>query len=229
MFIVLCPEKSDRAQRWDFTKDNIVRHLGFWSDSPEVKERLSNYRFMWNIRNPQHKYAPVACMEGHMDIWKKIVREDLKDVVVLEDDADVDWDKVNKFIEEKDKPEGLIYLGGRIRPTVHHNVKWGVNRLKEFASCVKAKDGINLVEQHFIIAGATSYYIPNKTVAEAMLKGVWGKTKYRSTLLDFAMAKIPAKLVKQYFWFPAIVLLDKNCLTLIPPHKPVENNNNYYY
>jgi hypothetical protein len=199
MIIVLCPLKSNRVDRWNFT-DEIQRELGYWKDDERLLDKLPEYKFMPNTKL-ETKLPVVACFEGHINIWKRIIDEDLKDVLVVEDDSDIDYDAYYEFLKN-DKPDGLIYLGGRFD---YPKIKDWTDSRQEIQNYMKGKSvsGFNQVTDDFIITGAHGYFIKDKSIAEKMLQGCKGKTgKYKSNLLDVCIAKIN---INKYYYYPSIV------------------------
>ena len=199
MIIVLCPLKSNRVDRWNFT-DEIQRELGYWKDDERLLDKLPEYKFMPNTKL-ENKLPVVACFEGHINIWKRIIDEDLKDVLVVEDDSDIDYDRYYEFLKS-DKPDGLIYLGGRFD---YPKIKdWTDSRL-EIQNSMKGKsvDGFNKVTDDFIITGSHGYFISDKSIAEKMLHNCKGRTgKYKSNLLDVCISKIN---INKHYQYPSIV------------------------
>lgn len=210
--IVLCPLKSNRDDRWIFN-DNIVRELGYWKDDPVLIEKLPQYKFMPNCKL-ENKLGVMACNEGHINILKKIIENDLKDVVVCEDDSVIDYNKLNEFLKI-DIPDGFIYLGGRFD---YPKIKdWDKQRSIEDYMVGKSKNGLNKITNDFIITGAHGYFIKNKDIAKYILDNCKGKTgKYLSTLTDVMYARI--KGLPKYYYYPSVInieympsLLGHNC------------------
>tara|TARA_R110000824_G_scaffold401692_1_gene613713 strand:- start:2920 stop:3585 length:666 start_codon:yes stop_codon:yes gene_type:complete len=201
MIIVLCPLKSNRVDRWCFT-DEIVRELGYWKDDERLLDKLPDYRFMPNTKL-ENKLPVVACFEGHINIWKRIIDEDLKDVLVVEDDSDIDYDAFNKFLKD-DKPDGLIYLGGVFNyPKVK---QWDKERSIVNYMKGKSVNGFNKITDDFIVSGTFGYFIKDKEVAEELLKqSKGGSGKYKSTLIDLVISKTQ---INKNYYYPSIV----NCI-----------------
>ena len=200
MIIVLCPLKSNRVDRWCFT-DEIQRELGYWKDDERLLDKLPEYQFMPSTKL-ENKLPVVACFEGHLNIWKRIIDEDLKDVLVVEDDSDIDYDAYYEFLQG-DKPDGLIYLGGRFD---YPKIKDWTDSRQEIQNYMKGKSvrGFNEVTDDFIITGSHGYFIKDKSIAEKMLQGCRGKTgKYKSNLLDVCIAKTGT--LTRHYHYPSIV------------------------
>ena len=95
---VLCPEKSNRGSKWNWNNPNIYRELGYWKTDFELIEKLPNYKFMPSA-NLRTKLPRIACSEGHFNMLRKIVKEKLTNVFILEDDSLIEYNKINKFLE----------------------------------------------------------------------------------------------------------------------------------
>ena len=202
MIIVLCPLKSNRAERWEFN-ESTIRELGYWKDDAVLLDKLDEYKFMPCCKL-ENKLSKMACNEGHINILKRIVNEDLHDVVICEDDSNIEYDKLNEFMNQ-DKPDGFIYLGGKFDYPLVKN--WDKQRSVEKYMEGKSKDGFNEVNHDFIITGAFGYFIKNKDIALHILNNCKGKTgKYISTLTDLMYARI--KGLKKYYYYPSIVEIE---------------------
>jgi len=201
MIIVLCPEKSNRSERWNFNEE-ITRELGYWKTDEKLLEKIKDYKFMPSTKT-ENKLSKIACFEGHLNIWKRIINEDLENVLVCEDDADIDLNKFNEFLELS-IPEAIIYLGGRFDfPKIK---EWTKDR-EEIENYMNEnythKNGFNKVQDDFIITGAHGYFIKNKNIAKQMLEGCKGKTgKYKSNLIDVCIAKID---IDKFYYYPSVV------------------------
>jgi glycosyl transferase family 25 len=67
--------------------------------------------------------AQVACFESHRKAWKRVVDEEWRQAIIMEDDADVDlsvnMNTVASFIAEAPPDWQLLYLGIN-NPQVRH-------------------------------------------------------------------------------------------------------------
>lgn len=202
MIIVLCPEESNRSDRWDFNNPNILREYGYWKDNPKLLDMLHEFKFMPSTKL-QNKLPVMACSKGHINMIQRIVDEDLQDVLIVEDDSVIDYDKFNEFLK-LDKPHGLIYLGGKFD---YPKIKdWDKERSIETYMKGKSIDGFNQVGDDFIITGTFGYYIQNKDIAQQILNTCKGKTgKYKSNLTDVMLSKTD---IHKYYYYPSIVEIE---------------------
>lgn len=211
MIIVLCPNESNRHTRWKFD-ENTIREYGYWKDNPLLLNMVDEFKFMPSTKL-QTKLPVMACTKGHINIIQRIIDEDLQDVLIVEDDSVIDYERFTKFLQI-DKPYGLIYLGGRFD---YPKIKdWDKERSIETYMKGKSVNGFNSVTYDFIITGTHGYFIQNKDIAQQILNTSKGKTgKYKSNLTDVMLSKTD---IKKYYYYPSIVeveylpsLLDHNC------------------
>lgn len=211
MIIVVCPLQSNRSNRWDFNK--VSRETEPWRDNPILLDKLDEYKFM-PATKLQRKLRIMACNEGHMNILKRIIKDDLTNVVICEDDSVIDYPKLEEFLQG-DIPDGFIYLGGRFD---YPKIKdWDKQRSVDKYMEGKSVNGFNEVKDDFIITGSHGYFIKNKDIAQYILDNCKGTTgKYKSTLVDVLYSKI--KGLNKYYVYPSIIeieylpsLLGHNC------------------
>ena len=204
---VLCPEKSNRENRWDWSNPKIYRELGFWRTDLELMDKLPYYRFMptCNIRT---KLPRMAVNEGHLNMLKKIVNEKLTNIIILEDDSVIDYSKINKFLEESKDIDGLLYVGGAFN---YSKIKDWSNRKPHISEYMKDKpiEGINKITEDIWVCGCFGYFIKDYKIAEHILGNCKGRTgKYLSSLTDVMYNKIPN--LNRYYYYPSLVECDTN-------------------
>jgi|9_EtaG_2_1085328.scaffolds.fasta_scaffold02508_5 GR25 family glycosyltransferase involved in LPS biosynthesis len=204
MIIVLCPEKSNRSERWNFN-ESIQREYGYWKTDEELLDKIKDYKFMPSTKT-ENKLSKIACSEGHLNIWKRIINENLENVLICEDDSVIDLNKFNEFLELS-IPEAIIYLGGRFD---FPKIKDWTDSREEIENYMNEKythkNGFNKVKDDFIITGAHGYFIKNKNIAKQMIEGCKGKTgKYKSNLTDVCIAKID---IDKFYYYPSIVNIE---------------------
>jgi len=79
-----------------------------WTDVTE--EQVERYHFRYNA-NITYRKKVVACSLSHKNLLQKIIDEDLKDIIIIEDDAVIDkWERLQEL---KDINE-FCYIGGDI-------------------------------------------------------------------------------------------------------------------
>jgi GR25 family glycosyltransferase involved in LPS biosynthesis len=213
MIIVLCPKESNRSYRWNFNEE-IQREFGYWKDDPILLDKLDEYKFMPSTKT-KTKLPNVACLEGHVKIWNRIIDEDLNNVLIVEDDSDIEYERYDKFLKET-IPDGLIYLGGRFDPPKIKDWSKGREVIEKYIEDdgEQKKLGFNKVNDDFIITGTHGYFIKDKHIAKYMLDNCKGKTnKYKSTLVDMCISKIK---IDKYYYYPSIVSVE--CLPSLCNH-----------
>ncbi len=199
---VLCPEQSNRGNRWDWSNSKIYRELGFWRTDLELMDKLPNYKFMpsCNIRT---KMPRIACSEGHFNMLRKIVKEKLTNIFIVEDDSVIDYSKIAKFLEEIKDIDGLIYTGGAFN---YSKIKDWSNRKPHISEYMEGKsiEGINKVDKDIWVCATFGYFIKDYKIAEYILGNCKGKTgKYLSSLTDVMLNKIPN--LNRYYYYPSLV------------------------
>ena len=107
VFVLSVDKPSCRERRKKYTVD--VRYElfpGLWWEDISV-HYLEQYTFMWSAQE-QYKKCAIACAMSHVNHLQKIANEDLKNVVILEDDALLDFDRLN-ILDEIDE---MCFVGG---------------------------------------------------------------------------------------------------------------------
>jgi len=160
-------------------------------------ELLSKYHFRYNAKIPFRKKV-IACSESHKNMLKHIISNNLEEVVIIEDDCIIeDFSR----LDELKKLNDFTYIGGDITSLT-------LNKSTEFR---KSKDmirnnlekGINKIDiQNWRIAHACGYYIPNKEVAENILKLIPVYEKGRA--IDKEYMLLQEKKIITDFIYPAI-------------------------
>ena len=101
----------------------------WWKDVTD--EEVKRYHFRHNAKLEYRKKV-VACSLSHRNLLLKIIIEDLKDIIIMEDDAIIeDWKQL-ELLEE----EGLTdfcYVGGQINAPL----------MKDFKTFPEIKDSIS--------------------------------------------------------------------------------------
>ena len=199
---VLCPEKSNRSNRWNWSNPKIYRELGYWKTDFELIAKLPKYKFM-PTANLRTKLPRVACSEGHINMLKKIVNEKLTNVFILEDDSVIDYNKIDKFLEESKDIDGLIYVGGVFNYSKIKDWSYRQPHISEYMEG-KSKEGFNKFNSDLWVCGTFGYFIKDYTIAEYILGNCKGKTgKYLSSLTDVMFNKI--KNLDRYYYYPSLV------------------------
>jgi GR25 family glycosyltransferase involved in LPS biosynthesis len=195
--IVVCYDESPRLKYWDFN-EKIIREIGLNRNTLDLEKYIGNYSFLPSTKEPL-KRSRISCSEGHINIWNKIVNENLEDIIILEDDVvfKMDMENIETIIKYLPK-DGITFLGGRFtnfkvkdmgKPLINKPIiKLGLNKLD--------------TEQNKIM-GSFSYYIPNKQVAEKMLyNSKYTKSKkYKTNMTDNLLNLVKTDI---FFVYPSI-------------------------
>jgi len=172
----------------------------WWTDVTE--EQVERYHFRHNAKIEYRKKV-VACSLSHKRLLQKIIDEDLKKVVVLEDDAMIDkW----KRLKELEDVNEFCYIGGDITSPFLKDMKEfkeGGEKENIRYCCEK---GINTIDpKTFKIGHACGYFIPNKEVAQMILSNIPNGKKERAIDTEYISLQKKGNISK--FIFPAIATL----------------------
>ena len=165
-----------------------------------TNEIYDNYYFRYNAK-PLYRKKVIACAESHKKVLKIIIEEDLKETIILEDDAILD---VSRIGELKGMNE-FCYIGGDI-------VALTLNKYNEFRKTKKEdirqslQQGINTIDiENWRLAHACGYYIPNKEVAQQILNSIPNLNKCRAIDVEYMSLQKKRKISK--FIYPALATL----------------------
>jgi hypothetical protein len=176
------------TERWKYYENKgwnrwAATHYNDLDDEhPIFKQMVS----MWNIPPEEHK-AKCACYISHTSLWEHIIKNDLKNVLVLEDDAY----QINELPNIDDLPnDSLTYFGG-----ITYN-----KRLTDGPLPVDLDEGLNKIDYtQYRMIMLLSYFIPNRRVAYKMLQSA--KERGRPRAID-VMVKFSH--INHYLYYPAI-------------------------
>jgi len=189
-------------ERREKYKKNKLYEIYEATPKTKITKKVENeYSFYHNV-NRNTKLKNIAITEDHYNIWKKIIKEDLKNIVIIEDDVYIkDFKKLNNIVGDK-----FIYIGGELYPKIQKDIKsFKKNRLNK----LKLKEGINLMsENELSMMGAFGYYIPNATIAKKLIDVIPVKNKKKT--IDTELKRIRWKypeLINGYY-YPALALIN---------------------
>ena len=133
----------------------------------------------------------MGCFASHIKVLNKIIKENLKNVLVLEDDSS----EIKKLPAKlKDFPHA-VYLGGWIVQPKIKDINKPVNKNKFIR-------GINKIDYNkFRILETRAYFIPNKEEAKRMLDIINKAPKLKNLDIFFSNNE----MIK-YFYYPAVSL-----------------------
>jgi len=163
---------------------------------------IDDYYFSRKSKKEYRKKV-IACSKSHKQLLLKIIIEDLKNVLIMEDDAIIeDWSEL-ELLEE----EGLTdfcYVGGQMNAPL----------MKDFKTFPKEdiqdnfSQGVNPIDpKEERIDQTYGYFIPNAKVAQKLLSLIPNGKKERA--IDTEYIALQKKKYISLFYYPAIVKLDK--------------------
>jgi len=165
-----------------------------------TQEVYDNYYFRYNAK-PLYRKKVIACAESHKKVLQKIIDDDLKGTIIIEDDAIMDFTR----IEELKGLDDFTYIGGDI-------VALTLNKYNDFRKNQKEdirqslNTGINNIDiDNWRLAHACGYYIPNKEVAQRILASIPVYDKCRAIDKEYMLLQVEKKISQ--FIYPAIVTL----------------------
>ena len=209
VYVLNLDSAKDRWEAYEgkgFNRWKATHYDDLADDHPIFADMVS----MYNI-NPVEHNAKCACYMTHVSLWEHIVKHDLKNVLVLEDDAH----QVGDLPDPEDLPKGnsLTYLGG-----ITYN-----NRLTDGPKPMEFKEGINeIIKADFRMIMLLSYFIPNRRVAYKLLQSV--RERGRPRAID---TMVRDAYVSQYLYYPA-VFVEKPIQSQIR-NKKTKFSNKYYH
>ena len=189
---------KDRREKYD-DRYNIFPAIWYENITDDILEK---YHFRYNAKK-DYRRKVVACAESHKKMLNEIISNDLKEVVIIEDDA-----VINDFsrLEELKDINDFTYIGGDITSLT-------LNKSNEFRRTKKEKireslkKGLNEIDiSNWRIAHCCAYYIPNKEVAEKILNLMPYYDKCRAIDKEYMMLQ-EKKIIKDFI-YPAIVTLN---------------------
>ncbi len=165
-----------------------------------TEEVYDNYYFRYNAK-PLYRKKVIACAESHKAVLQKIIDEDLKDTIIIEDDAVLDFNR----LDELKGINQFTYIGGDITSLTLNKSNTFRKELKEDIRKSLNK-GINIIDiENWRLAHACGYYIPNRTVALLILGSIPVYDKCRA--IDKEYMEIQKQGYIKQFIYPAIVTL----------------------
>ena len=158
-------------------------------------------KIMWNASDKKRK-CTAGILNSHMTLLHQIVNKKLNKVLVIEDDAIIDFKKLKSINLNHLPQDSIIYFGGSLTPPTSFKDK-SFNYKKTIQSF---KRGINKINsKKYRILGGHGYYFPTWKIAENLLTILNKKEKLKP--LDTEMTYLQRKGIIKYFYYPAISYL----------------------
>jgi GR25 family glycosyltransferase involved in LPS biosynthesis len=173
----------------------------WWNDLQD--KDVEGYYLRYNAKMELRKKV-VACSMSHKNLLQKIINEDLKQVVIIEDDAVIENNQWKRLEELKDVNE-FCYIGGYISSPFLKDLKTFEENDKEDIRHDLIK-GINTIDSKIFRIGQTcGYYIPNAEVARMILSNIPNGKKERAIDNEYMALQKKGNITK--FIYPAIATL----------------------
>ena len=165
-----------------------------------TQEVYDNYYFRYNAKELYRKKV-ISCAESHKKVLQKIIDENLKETIIIEDDAVVDFARIG----ELKGVNQFTYIGGDITSLTLDKSNTFRKESKENVRA-SLNTGINKIDiQNWRVAHACGYYIPNKEVAELILRSIPVYKLNRAIDTEYMLLQKQGYI--QQFIYPAIVTL----------------------
>lgn len=195
VFVVSAYE--NRKEKYDEERYELF-DATWWSDVKD--EEVERYHFRHNAKMEYRKKV-VACSLSHKRLLQKIINEDLKDIIIIEDDAIIEkWDRLKDLEGCKE----FCYIGGQINAPLMKDFK----KFEDIKDSVRENfcKGINVIDpKEFRLAHTCGYYIPNRRVAQDILSNIPHGSKERAIDTEYIALQKKGKITK--FIYPAIATL----------------------
>ena len=195
----------ERRNKYD---DRYTMYPARWWETI-TDEEVDKLHFRYNCKIPLRKKITACCL-SHLGMIQKIIDDDLKDVVIIEDDTIIkDFELLEEVIHLL--PEEFCYIGGQVNaPLVKDYLSFTKESKKEVIDHIRNDNNIiqQIDKNIFRITHACGYYIPNKKVAIKLLSSieeVYKGKKLRA--IDVMFHQLQKKEIIKYFVFPALATL----------------------
>lgn len=188
--------------RWAKYNKNYELFMGV--DGYKIKEDNEYFKKIRNRYNikPKQKQNVVGCFLSHLKVMEYIVENKLNEILIIEDDAVVDFKLLNKINLDELQQDKMTYFGGIIR---------GLTLKKDFNYERVVEDifeGINTIDtSKYKIGGNHGYYFPKWEVAEQVITYLKNKPVLKAIDGEFDLLQREGKLIDSFI-FPAISYLN---------------------
>ena len=159
----------------------------------DVKKNNINYPNCSDSR----RLNSAGATESHRRMMKHIIDNKLNKVVVIEDDAFVDTDRLS----ELKGVDHFCYIGGRFQPL---NLRKTPNR--GFRTTICPQTGMNEIKGDLTITGAHGLYFPTWEIAQEIYQSIFSKPRIRIIDGELRLLQKKHTSVKHYI-YPAISTL----------------------
>lgn len=195
-------ERQKRFEGTDFKMFPAVDGRKMSYEDEECQKMISYH----NIKNTEQHLCKVGCFLSHLSMLEDIVMNDLRNVLIIEDDAL----QVNELPDLAHLPkDSITYFGGYI---ANHKIS---DRSKFI---INHKDGLNVLEDKYRLLTTLAYFVPNSSVAKDIVDKL--KSLKRTRAIDISL---PETLKKIYYWYPACFIEEPFQSTIRPTKSEFAN------
>jgi GR25 family glycosyltransferase involved in LPS biosynthesis len=187
---------SERADKYKSDSRYTLFPAVWWENVTD--EEVEKHHFRHNAKLNYRKKV-VACSKSHKNLLLKIIQEDLKNTIIIEDDCLFDFDR----IDELNNLSEFTYLGGDVTSPFMKDMKDFHNNDKQ--ELIKSFCyGINTIDPKiFKIGQASGYFIPDAQTASHILANIpHGKIE---RAIDTEFISQQKKGIINYFIYPPLV------------------------
>ena len=171
----------------------------WWEDV--TQDQVDKHHFYHNAKLEYRKKV-VACSLSHKKLLLKIIQEDLKNTIIIEDDAIFDFDRLDELKDLKN----FTYLGGEITSKLMKNMKQFEKEDKQ-QLISELSVGINKIDHKIFKIGQTcGYFVPNARVAQEILSNIPHGNKEKAIDTELVFLQRKEKITD--FIFPPLVKLN---------------------
>jgi GR25 family glycosyltransferase involved in LPS biosynthesis len=154
----ICLLLKSNKKRTDHVNENLLKHIPSLEIFPAIEGKTNQLEYHLGKRTINEnllkfcRRGQLACLLSHVEIWKKMVNENIEKCVVIEDDSMVSkdfQDKFDKIYNLLPEDADFLYL------YVHPDCKRETNE--------------KLFAKGYFTYGTVAYYITNKLAKELII------------------------------------------------------------
>lgn len=197
VFVINISDK--RWEKYSQDKNNIYnRFLGVDGSTLDLEE-YKKYVFYWN-KSEKGRRGAIGCSESHMNMMKYIYENKLNHVIVIEDDAIIDFSR----LDELDDIKGFCFIGGRLQATKLKDDNVFQSQIKKTLELKK----LNKIDtDKYIVTGAHGLYFDTWETAKDIFDDIHKQTRRRISDVELKRIQKNRPHIINQFIYPAISTL----------------------
>ena len=197
VFVINISDK--RWEKYSQDTQNIYNRFPGVDGSKLDLDDYKHYCFYWN-KSEKGRRGAIGCGESHMNMMKYIIENELNNVIVIEDDAIIDFSR----LDELDDIKGFCYIGGRLQATKLKDDKVFQSQIKKTLEFKK----LNKIDtDKYIITGAHGLYFDTWETAKDIFDDIHKQTRRRASDVELKRIQKNRPHVINQFIYPAISTL----------------------